>query len=215
MKMMKHADGHKILRLSKAEVKQLTKKAGWQDDFAYLEEDEENWADLDMADVDPDDILSEIEDEDLMKQLSDVEEDKSGGDGIAKSEEAMAILSPILEDLAGGEWLDPESVINDMIDAVSPLMEDLDLDLSNPIATLREYLTMPDRPEDTELKRGIRQIMKMTGIPEEEPVAPVAPPPEIPETQVEAPRIASTKKHPLGFSQSSDLWYKILGSKKK
>jgi len=213
MKMMKHADGHKFLRLSKAEVKQLTKKAGWQDDFAYLEEDEENWADLDVTDVDIDDVLSEIEDEELQKQLSDVHEDE-GGDSIAKSEEAMAILSPILEDLAGGEWLDPESVINDMVDAVSPLMEDLDLDLSNPIATLREYLTMPDRPEDTELKRGIRQIMKMTGIPEEEPVAPVeaVPAPETP--QVETPRIASAKKYPLGFSQSSDLWYKILGKKK-
>jgi len=204
MKIVKHADGRRTLRMSKTDVKKLSKTAGWQDDFSYLEEDDEDWTDVDLADVDIEDVLSEMEDEEVKRQLLEVEDD-SGDDPeyIAKCEEAMSILSPVLEDLTSGQWLDPESVVNDLADAVGPLMEnESDVDIATPLVMIRKFVSLPDRPEDEELKRGIRMIMEKAGIPLEESV----------ETLLEPPTSAA-KGTQLGFCQSSDLWYKILKTK--
>jgi len=183
-----------------ADVKRLSKTAGWNDDMSYLEDEEESWTDLDLSDLDIEDVITEMEDDEMVHQLLDVKEDEDTNTNyLAKCEEAVSILSPMLEDLAGGQWVDPESVVNELADAVSPLMEDIDT--LGPLDTVRTFLSQPVRPEDDELKSGVRLIMEKAGIPEEEP-----------EEVVQPPHEASTRSL-LGFSQSSDLWYKILKDK--
>lgn len=203
MKIMKYASGKHTLRLSKADARRLFKKAGWTDDLSYLEDDEEDWTDLDMSDIDIEDVISDMEDEELKHQLLDLPQDEGDDPNYtAKCEEALSMLSPILEDLAGGQWIDPESLVNELVDAVGPLTES-DVDTLHPLEVVRTFLAQPVRSEDEELKTGIRLIMEKAGIPEEEPEEAVPEP---------APRRASSKS-PLGFSQSSDMWYKILKDK--
>lgn len=202
MKIFKNADGNHILRLSRADLKRISKKAGWEDLFPDDDPEAGSFVDYDLGDVDVEDVLSEMEDEEMERNLLGVEEEGEGVDSdyIAKVEEAMSILSPMLVDLSRGQWIDRESVVDNLVDAVIPLMPE-DVDLSDPLSTVRDFLNKPTRIEDEDLKQGIRIIMEKADIPTE----------EIEES--ETTKRSASSKAPLGFTQPSDLWYKILKDK--
>lgn len=204
MKIFKHEDGRRTLRMSKAEVRTLSKKAGWEDLFEEEEEEEGLWTDIDLGDVDVEDVLTEMEEEEQARTLfTDPVDDEY--EYVAQCEEAMSMLAPVMKTLAEGEYIDLDSLLNELLDAVGPLVGE-DVDISNPLGVVRTFLSTPDRPEDEDLKRGIRTIMGMAGIPLEEV--------EEAEEEVGENVESSTRKPPLGFHQSSDLWYRILNKKK-
>jgi len=200
MKLLKNANGL-TLRLSSAELKSVVTAAGWNDMF---EDDDDSYGneftDVDLGDMDVDDILSEIDDEEIQQSLSDITVDNDS-DYSAKCQEAMSILSPVMKKLTTDKWVDKESVINDLVDAVAPLVDDINAE--GPLEMIREFVNSPASPEDESLKEGIRQIMDMSDISTliEDDVM----------NENKTSRVASSL---LGFSQSSDCWYKILGGKK-